>query len=648
MKILIAEDDENSRILLGEILQGLGHTLMSAPDGKVALQLAQELVPDIIITDILMPEMDGYSLCQQVKSDPKLAHIAVLFYTATYTKEGDEELAEAMGASRFIIKPQDPAAWVEILAGVIKEYKAKSLPVPVKPREPSGPLANWHEKVLIDKLQEKLSDLEKEKTDLFVSREKYRNLVESLKKDFIFFSYNAQGKLVYVSPSVLNISGYSQEEFIDRHGGLWAERSRKQIKNHWLEGPSQSKEQAQFELEITDKNGNTHYLDVKEVPIFDKDQNLIAVDGLAQDITKKKAAEATIRKLYQGIQQSPTAVIITDLEGNIEYANPQFEKMTGYSHSEIWGGNTRIFKSGEQPPEFYEDLWQTISSGKTWHGEFHNKKKNGELFWKRSVITPVLEKDKVINYIDFGEDITQSKASEELLDKTRNQLATSEKLASIGRLAAGVSHEVLNPLNIISVQIQMLQKKVQDNPTVQNYCSKMEKEVGRVTKILGALLSFSRKGDSTQTKIDVRDIIEDVVELVKKNFSLENITIETDFFDSLPELLADKEKLRQVFLNLINNAEQAMPNGGALSIKCHKKQKMNKVFVQTSISDTGQGIKSENLNRIFDPFFTTKPEGEGTGMGLAVVHGIIEEHNGTITVESKEGEGTTFIIDLPV
>lgn len=227
-------------------------------------------------------------------------------------------------------------------------------------------------------------------------------------------------------------------------------------------------------------------------------------------------------------------------------------------------------------------------------------------------------------------------------------MATSEKLAGIGRLAAGVSHEVLNPLNIISLQVQMLQNKVKENPIVLKYCGKMKIEVERITKIMGSLLLFSRKGDSQLTQFSIKDIVAGVLDLVQQTFSLDNITIETEYDAVLKEITADKEKLRQVFLNLINNAKQAMPEGGTLSIKCHETNKGSKDFMRISISDTGTGIKSENLSKLFDPFFTTKPEGEGTGIGLAVVHGIIEEHNGTITVESQEGKGTTFIIDLPV
>ena len=541
MKILAVEDDENSRVLLCALLEKQGHTVESAPNGKTALKLAQDSVPDIIITDILMPEMDGYSLCKEIKSNPKLARAAVVFYTATYTNEDDKRLGLALGASRYISKPQEPEIFEKILLEVIEEYKAQKLPVPTKSQDSSETLATWHEQRVLNKLHKKISDLEKEKKDLFISREKYGSIIESLKKDFIFFSYDTQGKLIYISPSALNILGISSEKLIDSHDLLpWRETSKKLTESYWLKNSFLS-DQIQYEFDVTDKSDNIHHLNIKEGPIFDKEQNLIAIDGVAEDVTKKRRTEAAIKKLYQGVQQSPISVIITDIDGNIEYVNPQFEKMTGYPLDEIWGENTRVFKSGEQSQEFYEDLWQIISAGKIWRGEFHNKKKSGEFFWKKSTITPVFDKGKIINYIDFGEDITLAKAQEELLNKTHDQLATSEKLAGIGRLAAGVSHEVLNPLNIISLQVQMLKNKVNENPIVQKYCGKMNIEIERIIKIMGALLLFSRKGDSQRTQFSIKDIVAGVLDLVQQTFSLDNITIDTEYDATLKEITADKE-----------------------------------------------------------------------------------------------------------
>lgn len=523
MKVLIAEDDEDSRSLLCAILEGKGHLVMSAPDGQKALEIARKSAPDIIITDILMPKMDGYSLCREIKSDPKLAHIAVVFYTATYQKDVDEKLGLAIGASRYILKPQEPTVFIKILDDIIKEHQAKGLPVSKKSKEPSKSLTTWHEEVLINKLLSKVADLRDEKNALFLSEEKHRKLVESLNKDFIFFSYDAQEKLTYLS-EVQNILGYSQEEFLTRHAKSLTRSFAKQ-QDAWLKQPHEYEKSNHFELEIEHKNGDIHYLEVKETPVFDSEGTLTAIDGVAQDVTRKRAQQ-------------------------------------------------------------------------------------------------------------------------KLLEEAKKQLATSEKLASIGQLSAGVSHEILNPLNILSLQTQILKRSNQDDPKTQDFCVKVENEVNRITKVTSALRTFSRKAEARKTKISFNEIIEGVTGLIDQ--SLDNISINTAYCEPPCEIFADKDQMRKVFINLFNNAKQAMPEGGVFSLTGKRKNTKKGTFAQITVSDTGEGIKNENLSKIFDPFFTTRPQGEGTGMGLAVTHGIIQEHNGTITVESNEGKGTTFTINLPI
>ena len=524
LKILVVEDEEDSRVLLCAILEGKGYSVMSASNGKRALEIARDSAPEIIITDILMPEMDGYSLCREIKSDPKLAHIAVVFYSATYTNNEDKKLGLALGASQFILKPQEPEVFISLLTDVIHEYQAKDLPVPQKAKELSKSLAHLHEEVLINKLQSKVADLKIEKNELFISREKYRSLVESLERNFIFLSYDNQEKLTYISPSVHSILGYSQEEFLTLHANLLTKNFSKQDAR--LRHSFENVKNNYFEVDIVDKNGVLHCMEIKETPIFDNEKKLISIDGIAQDATEKRAQQ-------------------------------------------------------------------------------------------------------------------------KLLEEAKKQLVTSEKLASIGRLAAGVCHEILNPLNIISVQTQVFKRSRQDDIKIQEFCSKLRNEVDRITKVTGVLLKFSHKGKTRKSKITIKEIIEDSIESVKHDFSQYNISINTIYDETLCEIFADKDQMREVFINIFSNAKYAMPDGGVLSITCQRKNKMADEFVHITISDTGIGIKEENLDKVFDPFFTTKPEGDGKGMGLATIHGIIHEHSGTITVASIKGKGTTFTIDLP-
>jgi signal transduction histidine kinase len=253
------------------------------------------------------------------------------------------------------------------------------------------------------------------------------------------------------------------------------------------------------------------------------------------------------------------------------------------------------------------------------------------------------------------------------LQSAQDQILRSEKLASIGRLAAGVCHELLNPLNIISGHVQaLLLERDQDKELNLDLASIME-EIGRIEKIVGGLLKFSRKEDMELTFVDINEEVESVLSIMMKDMQIDNVRVVRDFNPDLPKIKIDANRMRQVFLNLTNNARHAMERGGILTVTTEtyiKQLKQNRRktdlntppdaipviqenFIRIKFVDTGTGIKKEDMVNLFDPFFTTKPEDQGTGLGLSVCYTIIEKHSGSIEVESQYGEGASFIIDLP-
>ncbi|PIQ95313.1 MAG: hypothetical protein COV67_15565 [Nitrospinae bacterium CG11_big_fil_rev_8_21_14_0_20_56_8] len=260
----------------------------------------------------------------------------------------------------------------------------------------------------------------------------------------------------------------------------------------------------------------------------------------------------------------------------------------------------------------------------------------------------VQEKTVIEQTTLLHEEILERKQAEEKLREAQSQLIISEKLAGIGQLSAGVCHEILNPLNILSLHIQMqLKKKAQDSEYVA-VLEKMRAEVHRIDKIVRNLMRFARKDDFELKKIQIGTELDSVISMIENEFKTDNIILVKDIDSGLPYLWADADELRQVILNIINNAKYAMNNGGVLTLSAKLETRKNIPVVQLKFKDTGPGIKKEHLDKIFDPFFTTKPQGEGTGMGLSVAHSIIEKHGGSVAVESREGAGTTFIIDLPI
>jgi signal transduction histidine kinase len=234
---------------------------------------------------------------------------------------------------------------------------------------------------------------------------------------------------------------------------------------------------------------------------------------------------------------------------------------------------------------------------------------------------------------------------EDITEKTRleEQLMQTEKLSSIGLLAAGVAHEINTPLTGISSYTQMLLKDTEEDERRRDILKKIEKQTFRAAEIVGGLLSFSRLGGNEFMAVDINQIIHDSLSLLDHQFDRSRVRVASELDEALPPVYGNTGKLQQVFVNLFLNARDAMPSGGELGIQTG----MDDSMVVVDVSDTGGGIPGENLNRIFDPFFTTKGIGKGTGLGLAVSYGIIQEHGGGIFVESNAGKGTRFTLKLP-
>ena len=233
-------------------------------------------------------------------------------------------------------------------------------------------------------------------------------------------------------------------------------------------------------------------------------------------------------------------------------------------------------------------------------------------------------------------DMTKQRALEDQLRKT-------ERLAELGTLASGMAHEIGTPMNVILGRAELLMRKAKDESTRRGL-ETIVTQVERITKIMNQLLSFARKRPSEQGNVDLVWAIGNVLDMLVEKFTSHGIQVVQEYSPDLPQVLADSDHITQVLLNLLLNACQAMPEGGTTTLKLCPKGDM----VELSIQDTGTGIPEDQVSKIFDPFFTTKAVGEGTGLGLTVVHGIIQENNGTIRVNSIPGQGSTFIISLPL
>lgn len=312
-----------------------------------------------------------------------------------------------------------------------------------------------------------------------------------------------------------------------------------------------------------------------------------------------------------------------------------------------------ILKSGKQGKEFYRELWNTISKGKVWNGKITNRRKDGSLYEERATISPITDDEgKIINYVAVKQDITRESQLE-------NQLIQSQKLETVGTLARGIAHDFNNILGTILGYNDMAIEDSSPNEKVHKYLTHMRKASLRARDLVNQILTFSRDFKPEPKPVKVQNLIKDSLTLFYPNVS-KKVKIKTKIDKTTPAIYADPLQIQQVILNLLTNANQAMEDiGGEITITSETISVDENVietlpdlvagdYLRISVSDTGSGMDADTQQKIFEPFFSTKPVGEGTGLGLSVVHGIIVNHSGVITVKSEPGIGTTFEVYLPV
>jgi PAS domain S-box-containing protein len=362
---------------------------------------------------------------------------------------------------------------------------------------------------------------------------------------------------------------------------------------------------------------------------------------LYRSLESKAAQYERLKEFSENIVESiSVGVLAVDLEDRIESWNSQMEVMYALPRAEVLGRSLRdVF-----PPAFFDEYSRVRQSG-----GIHNLYKfrmgttSGVTRVTNIAIAPLVSRAfNVIGRLIIVDDITERIELE-------SQLSQAEKLSSIGLLAAGVAHEVNTPLAVISSYAQMLSKQVSADPKKAELLEKITKQTFRASEIVNSLLNFSRTSSSEFNSVDLNRVIHDTLTLLEHQFKTARISVAPDLHPNLPPILGNTGKLQQVFLNLFLNAKDAMPAGGTLTITTG-----NGHHVRVTVSDTGSGIAQEHIHRIYDPFFTTKNKlakngsSGGTGLGLSVTYGIIQEHAGKIHVDSSPGQGTTFTMEFPM
>ena len=406
---------------------------------------------------------------------------------------------------------------------------------------------------------------------------------------------------------------------------------------------------AQPKLGILERINNAHgqvlWIRTDKVPVMDSQGKVTGLLAIVEDLTGRREAEEALHKISVAVEQSPLCVVITDPRGVIEYVNPRFTEVTGYSYAEAIGQNPRILKSPHTPPEVHRQMWETLSRGEIWVGEFENIRKNGEPFQERATIVPVkAEAGAVTNYIALKEDITPQKQAEAERRSLEAQLHQSQKLESLGSLAGGVAHDMNNVLGaILSLASTLREKAGPTDPsaksldTIMNACTR-----GR--GVVKSLLYFAHKDLQEERPIDLNDLVRDMSQLLSYT-TLKRIRLEMDLEEELGLLRGDAGAISHALMNLSVNACDAMPEGGVLRIQTRR---VPEDGILLRVQDTGEGMSPEVLAKCMEPFFTTKPQGKGTGLGLSMVYGTMKAHQGRLELRSHVGQGTEAILFFPI
>lgn len=528
MKVLIVDDTPGNLKLLRAVLEGENIEVRQAADGVEALALLEKEPCDAVISDILMPNMDGYRFCREVRRNERLHHLPFIIYSSTYNSPVDKKLAADMGVDKFIVKPS-PVHEILSALNAVMQKTARPQFAPVTPQVELSQTKLYNE-TLVNKLEQKNLELSEQTAALRASEEKFRQLAENI-NEFCWISTADTMETLYASPAYEKIWGRTCQSLYD--------------------------------------------------------------DPLS---------------FLQAIPEADRPRVQAGME-------------------DMRRGNTI-------------DLEHRVT------------RPDGTVRWVHARGSGVRNEAGIIyRIVGIVDDITQRKSTED-------QLRQAQKMEAIGQLAGGVAHDFNNLLMIIGANVELLMSHEKSQPETKHYLDQIAHAADRAATLTRQLLAFSRSEAMHVQVLNVNQLIATFTKLLGRVLG-EDVRLVNDFAPALPMVKADAGMLEQVLMNLAVNARDAMPAGGRLIIRTEE-QIIDKAwaadnprsregrFVCISVEDIGTGIAPENLPRIFEPFFTTKGVGKGTGLGLATVFGIAEQHQGWVDVTSQVGVGTTFRFYVPV
>jgi PAS domain S-box-containing protein len=607
--ILIVDDDPDIREALGDSLEYEGYQVQTVGAGRQAIERVKQAHFGAVLLDVGLPDLDGLSVLKVLRElDPKLPIIIFTAYTSVENTVG----SLSKGAFAYLTKPYNLD---EIKATIKRAISVKALAVKAERTEHA----------------------------LAASEDRFRSVVESA-TDAIVLADQA-GNIISWNNSAERLFGYTEEEVLGQPLTLLMPARYRQVHQRGLDrlrsmGTPQLIGKT-IELRGQRKDGSEFPLELSLGTW--KSANTTLFSGIIRDISERKRVEEELRESRERFRE-----LADNIKEVFWMTDPQKTQMLYVSrgYEEIWGrtceslyASPRSWLDAVHPEDrdrvFERALRQQVAG--CYDEEYRIVQPDGAIRWIRDRAFPVRDESGVVYRIaGVAEDMTERKQIQE-------QLIQVEKLASLGTLVSGMAHEINNPAQGILGMAELIMEE-SDPDTIKEYAKDIVAYSQHIATVVRDFACYARPAsrDGVAT-VDICERLTEAVKMVRRSPQFGLVDLATDF-QPVPRLRARRTEIDQVFVNLISNAVQAMEGKGQLTLRTRHKGNT----VTASIDDTGCGIPKELLNKIFDPFFTTKKSGKGTGLGLSIVYKIVSGYGGTITVESQEGKGTTFIVQFPI
>ncbi len=671
-KILVADDASDNRYMLVALLEGHGYEVVAVTNGAEALAQAQSSPPDLIVTDVLMPVLDGFELCRRWKQDERLKRIPFVVYTATYTDPEDERLALSLGADRFLVKPLKPGLLLGVVREVLEEVGRD--PAAVRPGPGVGGEAEaqrLHAEALMRKLEKKVLQLEGEvarrnqvESALRESERRFRLLAENALD--VVWSMGFDGRFTYVSPAVETLQGYSPaevlklplQEVLGREALKLVGDEMASILGDLDAGRDPSGRSGLFEIEQPCKDGSTVWTEISVGAMRDEGGKAIGIQGVTRNITKRKRAEQLLRESARLLRIAGRMARLGGWSADLSNMQMVWSDVAAAIHEMPEGWSPSV----EEGLGFYAPEWRARMAtvfgacaldGTPYDEEMEIVTARGRRVWVRTIGEAIRDESGSIRKVQGAfQDITDRKLAEEERKRLQSQLLQSQKIESIGRLAGGVAHDFNNLLSVVLSYARFAMETVPEGDPLRADLDEIARAGERAAALTRQLLAFSRKQVLEPEVLSLNEVIAGIESMLRPLLG-EDIDMELRLCEGRDGIMADPGQIDLVIMNLAVNARDAMPRGGKLIIETAHVELDGHVggepgrFVVLSVTDTGTGMDAATEEHIFEPFFTTKEKGKGTGLGLSTVYGIVKQSGGNISVDSEPGRGTTFKVYLP-